>query len=194
MSFKEPKAFASKLESGDHTLLLYEDKMKAHEIRLNFIKDGLEENQSCVYITSESDGNAFEKSLKEKNLDMKKIKKNGLFHVFNISQPFTNFGGFSKSVDAIKKEISKTVKSPMRIAYNIVGDISKISDKQIDELLEKESVIQQNMDDSKDMHLCTYFVGNVDSETDSKFLESIKLHHSVMFAPVNSEGIGFNLD
>ena len=194
MSFKESGAFSSDLGSGQHTLLLYEDKMKAHEIRLNFIKDGLEENQSCVYITSESDGNSFEKSLKEKNLDMEKIKKNGLFHVFNISQPFTNFGGFSKSIDTIKKEVSKKVKSPMRIAYNIVGDISKVSDKQIDELLDKESAIQNNMQESQDIHLCTYYVGNVDSETSSKFLESIKLHHSVMFAPMNSEGIGFNLD
>ena len=194
MNFKESKTFASELDSGQHTLLLYEDKMKAHEIRLNFIKNGLEDNQSCVYITSESDGYAFEKSLKEKNLDMEKIKKNGLFHVYNISQPFTNFGGFSKSVDTIKKEIAKTVKSPMRIAYNIVGDVSRISENQIDELLDKESSIQENMKTSKDVHLCTYYVGNVDSETSSKFLESIKLHHSVMFAPLNSDGIGFELD
>lgn len=194
MSFESPHSFTGHLDNGSHTLLLYEDKMKAERIRLDFIKDGLENNQACVYITTESDGKNFEKSLREKNLDISKVKKEGLFHVYNIDNPFTNYGGFGKSIDKIWEDISQKIKSPMRIACNIVGDIASLSENQINDLLEKESCIHSDFVKSDDLLLCTYFVGNVDSETNSKFLEAIKHHNSVMFAPLESEGIGFNLD
>ena len=194
MNFDTPGSFASELGNGSHTLLLYEDKMKANQIRLDFIKDGLENNQSCVYITTESDGAKFEKSLREKNLDMDKVKGMGIFHVYNIDNPFTNFGGFSKSIDKIWNDLSKKIKSPMRIACNIVGDVANLSENQIEDLLDKESCIHSTFAKSEDYLLCTYFVGNVGSETSSKFLEAIKHHDSVMFAPLDSDGIGFNLD
>ena len=194
MSFESPSSFTGHLKNGSHTLLLYEDKMKAEQIRLDFIKDGLENNQTCVYITTESDGKKFEKSLREKNLDISKVKEEGLFHVYNIDNPFTNYGGFGKSIDKIWKDLSQKIKSPMRIACNIVGDVSALSENQVQDLLEKESCINDDFVKSEDMLLCTYFVGNVGSETSSKFLQAIKHHSSVMFAPVESEGIGFNLD
>ena len=194
MSFEPPNSFTSHLGNGSHTLLLYEDKMKAEQIRLDFIKDGLENNQACVYITTESDGKKFEKLLREKNLDISKVKDAGLFHVYNIDNPFTNYGGFGKSIDKIWGDLSQKIKSPMRIACNIVGDVANLSDNQIQDLLETESCINSDFAKSEDLLLCTYFVGNVNSETNSKFLESIKNHNSVMFAPIESEGIGFNLD
>ena len=41
---------------------------------------------------------------------MEKIKK-WLFHVYNIDNPFTNFGGFSKSIDTFW--FSEKIKSPI---------------------------------------------------------------------------------
>ena len=194
MSFKSPESFTKTLRKGSHTLLLYEDQLRAEQIRLDFVKSGLIQNQHCVYITTSNDGQQFEKSLDDDNIDMEKIRKKGIFQVYNIDNPFTNYGGFSNSIDKIWTEISKTTKSPVRIACNIIGDITKITNSQVTELLEKESCINHDFAKSNDFLLCTYYVGKVNSETNSKFLESIKEHGSVMFLPENSEGIGFSLD
>ncbi len=193
MNFSEPEKFSSELPKGSHTLLLYEDKEKANSLRIDFIKNGLDANQPCVYISVDNDSKEFKKALSEKGLDIEKLEKDGLFHIYNVDNPFTSYGSFSKFTEKIWADISKKVKSPIRIACNFIGDITSLSENQVDELLENESCIHDEFAKSEDYLLCTYYVGNINSKSDSKFLDAIKQHHSVMFAPLNSKGIGFNL-
>ena len=193
MNFSEPEKFSLELEKGTHTLLLYEDKDRANSLRVDFIKNGLVAKQSCVYITTENDSKQFKQSLVEKGLDVEKLEKDGLFYVYNVDNPFTSYGSFSKFAQKTWADISKRTKSPIRIACNFIGDVTSLSENQIDELIENESCIHNEFAKSEDYLLCTYYVGNVNSESNSKFLDAIKQHHSVMFAPLNSKGIGFNL-
>ena len=193
MNFSEPEEFSSALEKGTHTLLLYEDKDRANSLRIDFVKNGLEKNQSCVYITTENDSKQFKKALSEKGVDIEKLEKDGLFHILNVENPFTSYGSLSKFAEKISSDISKKAKSPIRIACNFIGDVTGLSENQVNELLENETSIHNEFGKSEDYLFCTYYVGNINSKSDSKFLDAIRQHHSVMFAPLNSKGIGFNL-
>ena len=193
MNFSEPEEFSSEIEKGTHTLLLYEDKDRANSIRIDFVKKGLLKNQPCVYITTDNDSSDFKKTLSERGVDIEKLEKDGLFHIYNIGNPFTSHGSLSKFVEKTCSDITKKVKSPFRIACNFIGDVASLSENQVNELLENESSIHNEFGKSEDYLLCTYYVGNINSKSDSKFLDAIRQHHSVMFAPLNSKGIGFNL-
>jgi len=181
------------MKKGTHALLLYEDENKAKKIRLEFIKAGLKKNETCIYLTTEHDEKIFEKNLDELGIDIEKFKAKNKFKIFQIANPFTHNGGFGNSINKVWKEISGTFHSPIRIACNIVGHVSKLSTDQIENLLTTEMCVNQEFTKSEDYLLCTYNIGETDSETSDYFLKAIKKHNAAIFTPRSSVGIAIYL-
>ena len=127
-------------------------------------------------------------------IDVKKFQKSGTLKIISISDPFVQDEGFTASISAVWKTlpIEKTKKT--RIACNVLKDVTKITNEQVKEIIKVEAWLQEKFMGPNFTILCTCDISNIDSNTEPTFLKNIQNHHGVMFAPKNSEGLGFYLN
>lgn len=193
MSKYKPQTFIKKIKSGDHALILQEDDVKARDLRLEFIQDGLENNEHCIYVTAQHDAALFEGKLQERGVDVAKFKESGHLIIVTIQDPFVQKEGFTTYMSNVWNKLSFDEKQKTRFACNVIRDIARVEDSQVKEFIKVEKWLQDEFMNNNFAILCSCDIANVSGKTTHTFLQNIHNHNSVIFAPKGNPGCGFYL-
>ena len=121
-----------------HQTLFYRSDAGIHTQILEFFNSGINKNERCVYLTTQSDGNVIFESLKENNNPSSTIK---LFSYFNLPDPVISPTLFEEKM----KRMKNTILNPDfqgRVAFNVLGNMSRFSLKVISEITEIENFLE----------------------------------------------------
>ena len=193
MADSKPITFINKMTSGDHALILQEDDSKARELRIKFIKQGLEKGEHCIYVTAQYDAALFESKLQENGIDVAKYKETEHLIIVTIQDPFVQKEGFTTYMSNVWNKLSFDEKQKTRFACNVIRDIARVEDSQVKEFIKVEKWLQDEFMNHNFTILCSCDISNVSGKTGHTFLENIHNHNSVIFTPKDNPGCGFYL-
>lgn len=180
-----PFRYVDSLEKKQHILLLYEDPAYARLIEFRFIKNGLADNETCVYVTHEDSGSIVLKFLnygiplhyfqsgKLRVIQMHKICSNG-----------------KDMLEKSKKDIESILESllpPYRIVGRIIPDVSTIDGITIQMELERQT--HSCFEDFRGSVMCTYDISKIEKTKRKAWLAELRqTHHTVIHATKFGEG------
>jgi len=120
-----------------HQTLFYQTNDGIHDKILEFFNVGINEHERCVFLTTQSDATDILDSLKENHNPSTVIK---LFSYFNLPDPVFSPELFEEKMEKIKSLILNPEFNG-RIAFNVLGDMSRFSLKMISEITEIEKFL-----------------------------------------------------
>jgi len=147
---------------GMHFCQFYESKEDLIEILVPYFKAGLENNEFCMWVTSEPlDTKEAEASLRKavKNLDVY-IEK-GQIEIINYSEWYTKSGRFD--ADQVLQGWVEKEKSALEKGFDglrLTGNTFWLERKDWDEFVEYENAVDNVIDNYRMLAICTYALEN----------------------------------
>ena len=154
-----------------HQTLFYKTDTGIHDKILEFFNVGIGENERCVFLTTQSDATEILEHLKENNNSSNVIK---LFSYFNLPDPVLSPSLFETKMQKIRKIILNP-SFEGRIAFNVLGDMSRFSQKVISEITEIEKFLD-SLSNEKIKLFCTFKTG-VENESFTKMMKMAMTTH-----------------
>ena len=159
-----------------HQTLFYRGENGIHTQILEFFNSGINENERCVYLTTQSDGNVIFESLKENNNSSSTIK---LFSYFNLPDPVISPTSFGEKMEKIKNIILNPGFQG-RVAFNVLGDMSRFSLKVISEITEIENFLE-SLSGQNIKLFCTFKIG-IENESSLQMMKmAMSTHDHAIF-------------
>ena len=181
--------FLNNLKNDKHLLLLYEDVEKAADIQINYIIQGLE-NEECCVIAMPPGINFLEK-LQEKNIDIENYQRKNLLYVLDVPKR----EDFSNDVEVFKffsTKIMSLNSGKLRICGMLDFDLSK--KEGMNSFIKAEATSHQNFNSFNGSWLCSYDISKIESKEKMMWLRKLfRCHDSVMVVPAKDSGIAFDL-
>ncbi len=110
----------------NHPVLLYTSDDAMYSKILDFLSQGIENHERCVFLTTKSDGDKIFQELKN-HKDQSEVVK--LFSYFTLPDPVTKTEEFSEKASKIfKKFFNENFVG--RIAFHVLGDMSRHTQNQ----------------------------------------------------------------
>ena len=171
--------------------MFYEEPEWAQTIGFEFLKNGLEKGEHCIYAMME-DTNIVEKNMSAYGIDVQKFLKNNLLHIYKIPDSYD----YSKDPITEAKKFWKKVMSnttpPLRIFSTFTRQLHQ------KDAIECQTRIEEYLDSHYDTiqgtWICPYNVTNIESENRLKWIKKlISSHESAIFAPSLGKGMAFDL-
>lgn len=190
-----PLEFIDLVKGHRHIVMFHEDEAYAMKLRLRFLQNGILNGDSCIYVTPDAPARV-ETKMGEQGVDVKKAKDSGLLKVIQSSSDLSNTESVTKREDLLDEMLGDGK------ARRIVFDESPSMDEAgIHGVLEFERYVHTSMTtdhgsnnpDGK-LLFCSYSVKALKPALHAAWMSDLlKLHDSVVFAPENSDGIGFTM-
>lgn len=159
-----------------HQTLFYKTDDGIHDKILEFFNVGINEHKRCVFLTTQSDANNILDRLKENHNPSTVIK---LFSYFNLPDPVLHPSLFEEKMEKIRKIILNP-SFEGRIAFNVLGDMSRFSQKIISEITEIENFLD-SLADEKIKLFCTFKTG-IENESFTKMMKmAMSTHDHAIF-------------
>lgn len=168
------------IETNKHVLLLHNNLEQAKTVEFQFIRNGLERNENCIYATQE-DPNLIKEKMEEYGIDVKTFLNKGLLHFFKPSNPFSHPEGVLAGVKSTLEYILKGLEPPYRMVAMLIPDteVTEVIDVHIK--IEKE--FHANFENFNGSVMCTYDIKNLKQNNDlDRIRELTNSHHSVIYA------------
>jgi hypothetical protein len=180
-----PFRYVDSLEKKQHILLLYEDSAYARLIEFRFIKNGLADGETCIYVTHEDSGAVVLKFL---NYGIPlHCFQNGKLRVIQMHEICKNGEDILKKS---KKEIESILESmipPYRIVGRIIPNVSTVDGIAVQMELEKQT--HRCFEDLRGSIMCTYEVSKIEKTRKKAWLEQLRqTHHAVIHAQKIGQG------
>jgi hypothetical protein len=186
---ESPKKFLDNLKKDKHLLLLYEDIEKAAQFQIDYIIQGLR-NEECCVIAMPHQVNLVEK-LKERDIDVKKYQKRRLLYVLevpntnNYSEAFKIFQNFSSQILSFSS-------GKLRVCGMLGFDLSQ--KEGMEAFIKAETTSHQNFDSFSGSWLCSYNIKKIEKKEKMSWLKKLfRCHDSVIVIPSEESGISFDL-
>lgn len=184
-----PKKFLDNLKKDKHLLLLYEDMEKAIQFQIDYIIQGLRNEECCVIAMPEEVD--FVEKLKERNIEVDKYQKRNLLYVLqvpstsNYSEAFEIFENFSK-------QILSFCSGKLRVCGMLGFDLSQ--KEGMDAFIKAETTSHQNFNSFSGSWLCSYNIKKIEVKKKMSWLKKLfRCHDSVIVVPSHERGIAFDL-
>ena len=159
-----------------HQTLFYRTDAGIHDKILDFLSQGIDEHVRCVFLTTQDDANLILQLLKEKNPSSDVVK---LFSYFNLPDPIRDSESFEKKMEKIKSLILNP-EFHGRIAFNVLGDMSRFSIKMISEITEIEKFLD-SLSCTQIKLFCTFKTGK-DNESSLEMMNmAMSTHDHAIF-------------
>ena len=180
-----PFGYLDSLEKRQHILLLYEDPEYARLIEFRFIKNGLANGESCLYVTSEDSASIVVKFLSY-GIPLYYFQS-GKLKVIQVREAC---GGKDEMLQNCKKDISVILDrliAPYRIVGRIVPNISTTDGMSVQMEIEKQT--HRKFDDLGGSIMCTFDISKIEKSRKKAWLEELRSsHHIVIHAPKFGQG------
>lgn len=141
--------------TGDHIAMLYKDSDEHLSTIIPFLKQGVEENDRCIYIVDDSDAHSMENVFREHGLPV----GHSNFSIITSTDAYIVHDTFDlqNMMELLKYEVDKTIQSGFR-ALRITGEMSWALRDYVgkEDLLQYESVLNKFFDNNRCIGLCQY--------------------------------------
>ena len=133
----------------NHPVLLYKSDDAMYSQIIDFLSQGIENHERCVFLTTKSDGDKIFQELKVLQDQSKVIK---LFSYFSLPDPVFYTEEFSAKASKIfKKFFNENFVG--RIAFHVLGDMSRHTPESISKVEEAEKYLH-SISGNKRKFLC----------------------------------------
>jgi len=167
-----------------HILLFHEEQKKAEEIEFNFIKIGLEKNQTCFYTTNNPE------KLKERmsnfGIDVDNNIENGLLNIIQIPKEFEQYEKMiMDKVESVPQDKKVRVVSTHYFDFN--------SERKTESMEAIEQCVDDNFHKIPGNFICSFHVPSVDKELAPQFMKNLlDSHHEILFLTKDDKIEKFN--
>jgi mycothiol system anti-sigma-R factor len=163
---------------GTHLAQLYNTKDDLIEVLVPYIQKGLEQNELCLWVTSEMSEHEISGSISDEIPNIQEYIKNGQLQIMDYESWYLSNGCFDRkcALDGSFKKYNEALSggySGLRIA----GTVSWVDESDWNSFMEYENYINKIVGDYKILILCTYKEDKCDID---KMLEVIKSHECVL--------------
>ncbi len=160
------------------------------------MRNGLARSECCTYTThgDDDDVERIRTDMTKHGIDVDKFESSGLLHILKICDPRDDPSGFERGIENLKKRILEGKKPPIRLVSRSIRTVENEDDAKANMLLER-IVHSSFFDRFPGMLMCPYPIDKVPSQIEEEwFLNHMRHHHAVIFAPKSFEGSGLVLD
>ena len=159
-----------------HQTLFYKTDSGIHDKIFEFFSIGINENERCVFLTTQSDATEMLENLKQSHNPSDVVK---LFSYFNLPDPILSPELFEEKMSHIKKIILNP-SFQGRIAFNVLGDMSRFSQKIILEITEIEKFLD-SLASQKIKLFCTFKTGKENDSYTKMMKMAMNTHDHAIF-------------
>ncbi|CUR52106.1 protein of unknown function [Nitrosotalea devaniterrae] len=180
-----PIRYVDSLEKKQHILLFYEDQEYARIIEFRFIKNGLDSQENCIYVTDEDSGQVVLKFLSY-GIPLHYFQS-GKLQVIQIRNMFTDKNEITSRSKKDAEMILGQLIPPFRIVGRIVPNVSTINGMSVE--LEFERKTHDCFEESRGSIMCTYDLSKIEKTQRKKWMEDLRQnHHATIYATKFGEG------
>jgi len=195
--FKSPLEFINTLDdTKKHIVIYYEKEIIGKYIKFKFLKNGLLNEETCIYCIYKKDNNKdIENEMINNGIDVDYFSKRGLLTIFRIPNLFEHPKGLLKGAQEILNEIFSNVntKRPFRLVIRMIEYLD--TKEKIEANLRLEQFCHSIFDRFNGKMLCYYNFDPYPMDINNKWTEIIlQNHHSAIFIADDLEvGIAFDM-
>ncbi len=181
-----PFRYVDSLEKKQHILLLYEDPAYARLIEFRFIKNGLTEGETCIYVTHEDSGSIVLKFL-HYGIPLHYFQSQKM-RVIQMHDTCSNGQSILEKAKTEVASILDRIIPPYRIVGRIVPNVSTLDG--ITAQLEIEKQSHSCFEDFRGSIMCTYDVSQIEKTRRKTWLAELRqTHHTVIHATEAGQGV-----
>ncbi len=150
---------SDKINIGDHACSIYRNKEEQFRPVVNFFKDGLENNQRCVYVFNDSTRDEVISELWKGGIDTEKFLKSGQLSVIGKNDAYLRMGSFDpdEMISYLKEVEKKSMEDGyegMRLTGEMTWALEKPGD--LEKLIKYEIKLNNFFPNSRSAAICQY--------------------------------------
>ena len=185
-----PIKFLDKMEGNKHIVLLYDKEKYADLVIAQYLLNGLQKGESCIFFTSDKP-ETVEERLFAQGIDVDSYKRTNSLRIFSIESSDTN-----NKLDAlvtlksIREEATRGMKPPYRFVGRTIRDTGTIEGMNLGLVVEKTG--HEHFEEFDNSQLCYYDISGIEqSKRDEWIRELLKNHHYVIYASEPDKAVAF---
>jgi len=157
--------------SHNHPAMFYETQEKLCDEIFQFFEEGIDRSERCVFLSTQSDVHQmYERLISSKG----RSKVTKLYSYYFMPDPTISPDKFAEKFTHLKETIL-TDKFQGRVAFNVLGDISRFSVDHISNIENAEKYLHQISNDKLKL-FCSFKVGT-EGENVSKMIKMAMSNH-----------------
>lgn len=168
---------------GTHMAQLYNTKNDLIEVLVPYIGSGLEENELCVWVTSEISAGEIRTALVEEIPNLQEYTDRGQLQLISYESWYSSVTGFDKqsALDSCLKKCQESLHDGYS-GLRIIGNAPREEQSDWDSLVEYENLLDDAVSDYKMLIVCAYKESKC---TMDNVVDIIDTHEYVIFKTDN---------
>ena len=185
-----PIKYIDHLDRHKHIVLLYDNEKYAYWIISRYILNGLNNNESCIFFTSD-DPKTVEERLSLEGIDVNLFKQKNSLSIYNIEKSYNYKLDILSTLKHIRKEATFGMKSPYRIVGRTITDTETKDGMTLGIALEK--IGHEHFDEFEYSQMCYYDISKIEQSLRPQWIANhLKNHHYVIYASEPDKAVAFD--
>ena len=186
-----PIKFVDSLDTQKHIVLFYDNLEYAQRIEFQFLKNGLERGEHCIYAMSE-DPKLVKEKMASYGIPVEEFLTKNLMRIYQLSDPSNDPKGPLKGAQKNAEMIMSDLKAPFRIVSNLFPN--EKTDESISAHLAIEHDFQVSFNKFQGSVICPYDIQKVKENRRKDWFDGLlDTHHTAIYAPKSGLGGVFDL-
>ena len=184
-----PIKFLDKMEGNNHIVLLYDNEKYADLVIAQYLLNGLQKGESCIFFTSD-EPETIEERLFARGIDVNSYKGTNSLRIFCIERSDTNKLDALGTLKRIREEATKGMKPPYRFVGRTIRNTRTIEGMNLGLVVEKTG--HEHFEEFDNSQLCYYDISGIEhSKRDEWIRGLLKTHHYVIYASEPDKAVAF---
>ena len=185
-----PIKYIDHLDRHKHIVLLYDNEKYAYWIISRYILNGLNNNESCIFFTSD-DPKTVEERLSLEGIDVNLFKQKNSLSIYNIEKSYNYKLDILSTLKHIRKEATFGMKSSYRFVGRTVTDTETKDGMTLGIALEK--IGHEHFDEFECSQMCYYDISKIEQSLRPQWIGNLlKNHHNVIYASEPAKAVAFD--
>ena len=185
-----PIKYIDHLDRHKHIVLLYDNEKYAYWIISRYILNGLNNNESCIFFTSD-DPKTVEERLSLEGIDVNLFKQKNSLSIYNIEKSYNYKLDILSTLKHIRKEATFGMKSPYRFVGRTITDTETKDGMTLGIALEK--IGHEHFDEFECSQMCYYDISKIEQSLRPQWIGNLlKNHHNVIYASEPDKAVAFD--
>ncbi len=180
-----------KLDCKKHILLVYDEIVRAEKVEFEFIKLGLLNGESCIFLVDHGKKIKPTKNrMKQDKIDVKFYESKNILHIYQIPQLDKDPDGILEGFKKFTKKIFSESNGPYRIVGRIISNISNEVGMSVRMVIEKNT--HAIFDELNGIILCLYDIREISETNHNIVIDKLcKSHHMIIDIRDNKETVRY---
>ena len=185
-----PIKYIDHLDRHKHIVLLYDNEKYAYWIISRYLLNGLNDNESCIFFTSD-DPKTVEERLSLEGIDVNLFKQKNSLSIYNIEKSYNYKLDILSTLRHIRKEATFGMKSPYRFVGRTITDTETKDGMTLGIALEK--IGHEHFDEFECSQMCYYDISKIEQSLRPQWIGNLlKNHHNVIYASEPDKAVAFD--